>query len=94
MIQATSRLAAVLLTLPFYGSLPAAETSRAAETVAAELSMDQMWGESFVNKGIDSSRHGALFRDGNYGMFTAQSRTPTARRLRSSSTSAKNAIPR
>ncbi len=36
---------------------------------AAELSMDQMWGDAKVQPGLDSSDRVALFRDGNYGMF-------------------------
>ncbi len=36
---------------------------------AAELSMDQMWGDTKVQPGLESSDRVALFRDGNYGMF-------------------------
>jgi alpha-L-fucosidase len=36
---------------------------------AAELSMDQMWGDTKVKVGLESSDRVALFRDGNYGMF-------------------------
>jgi alpha-L-fucosidase len=36
---------------------------------AAELSMDQMWGEATAKVGLESSDRVALFRDGNYGMF-------------------------
>jgi alpha-L-fucosidase len=36
---------------------------------AAELTMDQMWGDAEVQPGLESSDRVALFRDGNYGMF-------------------------
>ena len=35
---------------------------------AAE-SMDQMWGDSKVQPGVEKTERAALFRDGNYGMF-------------------------
>lgn len=36
---------------------------------AAELTMDQMWGDARVQPSLESSDRVALFRDGNYGMF-------------------------
>lgn len=38
-------------------------------TLAAEQSMDQMWGDKSVKEGVEASERAALFRDGNYGMF-------------------------
>jgi len=35
----------------------------------ADVSMDQMWGDSKVKAGIEKTDRAALFRDGNYGMF-------------------------
>jgi alpha-L-fucosidase len=37
--------------------------------LAAEQSMDQMWGDKSVKEGVEASSRAALFRDGNYGMF-------------------------
>jgi alpha-L-fucosidase len=37
--------------------------------VAAEESMDKMWGERSTKSGVETSERAALFRDGNYGMF-------------------------
>jgi alpha-L-fucosidase len=54
----TSLPAVLLLALGFLLPLP-----------AAELSMDQMWGDTRVQPGLESSDRVALFRDGNYGMF-------------------------
>lgn len=42
----------------------------AALTLAqAGESMDQMWGDSKVKAGMETTSRAALFRDGNYGMF-------------------------
>lgn len=37
--------------------------------LAAEESMDKMWGDAAAKSGVDRSDRAALFRDGNYGMF-------------------------
>lgn len=58
-----------LCLLPLLFSMLPASPPPAAQAPAAELSMDQMWGEAKVQPGLQSSDRVALFRDGNYGMF-------------------------
>lgn len=69
MNQTKSATTTFLLSLALFATLPAAETTRAAKAPAADLSMDQMWGDTKVKAGLQSSDRVALFRDGNYGMF-------------------------
>ncbi len=69
MISTPSRATLLLFSLSLFTAAPAATTLRAANAPAAELSMDQMWGDAKVKVGLESSDRVALFRDGNYGMF-------------------------
>lgn len=49
--------------------IPALTALTLALPLAAEESMDKMWGDTSVKKGVESSQRAELFRDGNYGMF-------------------------
>jgi alpha-L-fucosidase len=54
---------------PISSLIPALAALSLTLPLAAEQSMDKMWGDKSVKGGVESSARAALFRDGNYGMF-------------------------
>jgi alpha-L-fucosidase len=56
-----------MITRPTAAFLPSLALASLVIPVAAEESMDKMWGERSTKSGVETSERAALFRDGNYG---------------------------